>query len=350
MLVYESIHNEPIHIILEGDFMSNIADIAKRAGVSTGTVSKILNNDSSVKEKNREKVLKAMEELKYRPNLYARNLSKGSTKLISVIIPTIGHEFVSRLVNSMDEVFSKYKYDSILFPMLSRERLTRFEDPFHFLYHTDGMIIASLSISSMFKGGKLPANKPLVMVDTYDEQNDCVYVDNYMGGLLAANKLNIEENSKIYIVGGYESDSTFTSKVFQERQRGFFEGIIKRGLDKKRIIIKEMALDWEKAFKSGRDSALNEKKKFSVFCMSDILARGFIEGANSVDKKSGKDYFLVGYDNLHFSEYLNISTIGQPIEEMGRLAAENLITKIKNPEQKNITTKLNPIYFGRNSN
>src|SRR6056297_2806012 len=194
--------------------MSTISDIAKKAGVSTGTVSKVLNNDKTVKEKNRLRILEAMKQLHYKPNLYARNLSKGKTGLISLIIPTIGHESIARLVNAVDSVLEQYDFDSILFPLLSKSRLKRFSDPFHFLYHTDGLIISSLSLKGLFGNSDIPSEKPLVVIDTEENEHDCVFVDNYYGGELAAHHLSLKKNTKIFILGGYDSDRAFSSNVF----------------------------------------------------------------------------------------------------------------------------------------
>ena len=329
--------------------MSTISDIARLAGVSTGTVSKVLNNDSTVKDKNRERVLNAMKELDYQPNLYARNLSRGKTGLVSIIIPTIGQEFQARLVNSIDSLLSKYGYDSILFPMLSRERLSRFSDPFHYLYHTDGMIIASLSLQGLFGSKGLPVTKPLMMVDTHDEIHDCVYIDNRLGGLMAAEKLQITPASKVFIVGGYESDEQFSSRVFEDRVEGFLEGIELRGIPRESVEQIPIILEWELAYKKGFELS-TLYSDFSVFCLSDILARGFIEGASANKKLAGIDYSLIGFDNLEFSEALGISTIAQPVEKMGEFAAMRIIEAIEAPSMVRSAEVLLPEYVERKSN
>ncbi|HOO32904.1 MAG TPA: LacI family DNA-binding transcriptional regulator [Thermotogota bacterium] len=327
--------------------MSNISDIAKLAGVSTGTVSKVLNNDERVKDKNREKVLEAMNQLNYKPNLHARNLSKGKTGLISIIIPTIGHEFMARIVNAIDATLEKNDYDSVLFPMLSQSRLKRFSDPFHFLYHTDGLIISSLSLKSLFGKTSIPVEKPVVVLDTYERDYDCVYVDNYIGGQLAAEHLNTRD--RIFMIGGLESDSAFTSNAFSCRKEGFIKTIHEKYGSQTGIDEIPITLDWNKSFELGKRLA-EENDSFSVFCLSDILARGFMEGAAKSGKEAGKDYSLIGFDNLEFAENLAISTIAQPVEQLGIKGAEIILGKIAGKQQKSINEKVIPEYIERGSN
>jgi len=330
--------------------MSTISDIAKKAGVSTGTVSKVLNNDKTVKEKNRLKVLETMKQMQYKPNLYARNLSKGKTGLIAIIIPTIGHEFMARLVNAIDSVLERYDYDSLLFPLLSKSRLQRFSDPFHFLYHTDGLIISSLSLKGLFGSSNIPSEKPLVVVDTQEDEHDCVFMDNYLGGELAAKNICLRETKEILIVGGYDSDSAFTSNVFSLRKKGFVDTI--HSLYSTAVSLKEIpiVLDWQKAYEVGEKIAKG-KDEFSVFCLSDIVAKGFMEGAQKSGKTAGKDYSLIGYDDLEFSKKLGISTIVQPVEQLGLKGATRMIEILKghsNPEV--LHEKISPLFLERNTN
>lgn len=330
--------------------MSTISDIAKKAGVSTGTVSKVLNNDKTVKEKNRVKVLDVMKQMQYKPNLYARNLSKGKTGLIAIIIPTIGHEFMARLVNAIDSVLEKYDYDSLLFPLLSKSRLKRFSDPFHFLYHTDGLIISSLSLKGLFGNSDIPSEKPLVVIDTEEDDHDCVFMDNYAGGELAAKNLCLRQTREILIVGGYDSDSSFTSNVFSLRKKGFIDTI--NNLYSKQVKLHEIpiVLDWQKAFEVGEEIA-REKDEFSVFCLSDIVAKGFMEGTQKIGKRAGKDYSLIGYDDLEFSEKLGISTIIQPVEQLGLRGAKRMIDVLKRKKSsEHLHEKISPIFVERNTN
>lgn len=330
--------------------MPTIKDVAKMADVSVGTVSKVLNNDPTVKGKNRENILKAIKKLGYSPNIHAKHLSTGKTGMISVIVPTIGYEFQERLINSIDGVLSEYGFDSILFPLLSRERLERFSDPSHYLYHTDGLLVTSLSLSRMFPSNSLPTDKPYIMVDTFDGKNDCVHIDNRAGGKLAAKNLRIHDESKILMISGTENDEVFSSRVFKERADGFSEGLADRGVDLSRVRKVSAVLGWSRAYDLGVEIGREMEGKFSVFSISDILAWGFMEGCKSVGKTVGKDFSIIGYDDLRFSEKLGISTVRQPVEEMGKTAAESLIEKISKGSKERTYVKIEPEYVERSTN
>ncbi|MCL4408171.1 MAG: LacI family transcriptional regulator, partial [Thermotogae bacterium] len=302
------------------------------------------------KVRNREAVLKAINALEYSPNVHARHLSTGKTKMISVILPTIGYEFQGRLINSIDSILSKYGFDSILFSLLSRDRLKRFSDPSHYLYHTDGLLVTSLSLSKMFFSNSLPTNKPYIMVDTFDDRNDCVHIDNYVGGKMVAQHLEIRNESSIFILGGFESDEMFSSHVFKDRIAGFIDGIKEKGIDISKVKHIPELLDWSKAYDVGVKIAKQVKRHFSVFSVSDILAWGFMSGCESAGKKVRENFSMIGYDDLNFTEKVGISTIHQPIEELGKIAAEKLATKILNGTHERVYVKITPTYIERSTN
>jgi LacI family transcriptional regulator len=338
-------------VSMEVLLLANVKEIAKLAKVSVGTVSKVINNDPTVKPKNREKVLKAIKKFNYVPNIHARNLSTGKTKMISIVSPTLGDEFHERLASSIDKILSENNYDSVFFPLLSQERLKRFSNPSHFLYQTDGLIVSSLSLTRMFDNKTLPTYKPNILVDTRDELNNCLYVDNFLGGQLAARNIKIFENSNIYVLGGYEPDKVFSSGVFTERLNGFvYELVNKKGIKKGKIVIREVGLSWKEGYEFGKYFAKHKRQKFSVFALSDVIAYGFIEGAKSQGLYPPKDYFILGYDDLSYSEAIGLSTIRQPIEELGKLAAEILLNKINGYLDNKVNKSLKPEFIKRETN
>ncbi|HPE68133.1 MAG TPA: LacI family DNA-binding transcriptional regulator [Thermotogota bacterium] len=330
--------------------MANISDVAKLADVSVGTVSKVLNGDSSVKEKNRLKVLQSMKELGYHPNLHARNLSSGKTGLISVILPTIGHEFNGRLVNALDSVFRSKQLDTVVFPLLSQERLRRLGDPFHLLYHTDGMVIASLFPGVFGKHGVL-LQKPAVLVDTCEEGFDSFFIDNHRGGQLAGEKLFLFPQPRVFVVGGLETDPEFSSGAFSDRLNGFVEAMEFRGMERDTMRFLPVPLDWNQGYDAAKQ-VFSSCANPSVFCLSDILAAGFLAAANQLGKTPGEDFCLVGFDNLSSSEKLGVATVAQPVEEMGEQAANWLVQRLFHPNdsQPIVHRALQPAYIQRQSN
>jgi LacI family transcriptional regulator len=307
--------------------MSTIKEVAKLAGVSVGTVSKVLNNQENIKELNKKRVLAAIKKLNYEPNIHARNLSSGKTNLISIVVPSVGFEFQNIFLTSLDNVLKTKNYDSVIFPLLSRDRLERLSCETNFLYHTDALIISSLSPKSLFKKGKIPTKKPYLIVDSHEECENSLVVDNFLGGYLAGSHLKINKNKKIYLIGGYETDDVFSSGVFKERTKGFFDALIKRNVNTQNVEIENIVLDWNQAFDFGKKVSSVEKN-FSVFSVSDIVAWGFIEGCKTNNLIPGIDYHIIGYDDLSFSERIGLTTINQPIDELGTIAANKILDEI----------------------
>jgi len=333
---------------MEVKMMTTIKEVAKLAGVSVGTVSKVINNQDGIKENNRKKVLDAVKKLNYEPNIHARTLSSGKTNLVSIVVPTVGFEFQKIFLKSLDDVLRKSNYDSVVFPLLSRDRLARFSSESNFLFHTDALILASLSPKNLFRDGRVPTHKPYLIVDSHGESSNSVIIDNYLGGRLAGKHISLEKNGKLFLIGGYEPDDAFSSGVFSERKRGFEDALRERGIESKEIEFKNIVLDWNQAFDFGARISRTEKK-FSVFSVSDLVAWGFIEGCRTNGLYAGKDFHIIGYDDLSFSQKIGLTTISQPISELGEIAAEKVVEKIKGAANiENIV--LSPRYVERTSN
>ncbi|RTH09458.1 LacI family transcriptional regulator, partial [Thermus scotoductus] len=156
-----------------------ILEVAARAGVGLGTVSRVLNNHKAVRPETRARVLKAMEELGYTPNPHARRIAGGRSYTVSVLLPFVATEFYRRLVEGIEGVLLEKRYDLALFPILSQARLRRYLESSTLAFLTDGLILASYDLSEHFEGNRLPTDRPVVLVDAKNPRYDSVYLDNF---------------------------------------------------------------------------------------------------------------------------------------------------------------------------
>jgi len=257
-------------------------------------------------------------------------------------------EFQKIFLTSVDDVLRESNYDSAIFPLLSRDRLARFSDENNFLYHTDAVIISSLAPERLFKEGKIPTKKPYIIVDSHGDYKNSVTINNFLGGYLAGKNLKIHKNKKIYLIGGYETDDIFSSGVFGERTKGFIKALEDRGINYSDIEIENIVLDWNQAFDFGKKVS-QFQKNFSVFSVSDLVAWGFTEGCRVNNLISGRDYHIIGYDNCSFAEKIGLTTINQPISDLGTISAQKILEKI-NGSDRDENVVLNPDYVERNSN
>ena len=202
-----------------------IHDVAAKAGVGLGTVSRVLNDHPAVRPETRARVLRAMEELGYAPNPHARRIAGGRSYTVSVLLPFVATEFYRRLVEGIEGVLLEQRYDLALFPILSLARLKRYLENTTLAYLTDGLILASYDLTERFEEGRLPTERPVVLVDAQNPRYDSVYLDNRLGGRLAGAYLARFPGPIFAIAVEEEPDRAFRRTVFAERMAGFQEAL-----------------------------------------------------------------------------------------------------------------------------
>lgn len=300
--------------------MATLKDVAARVGVSITTVSRVLNGRGSISEKTKAKVFQAMKELNYFPNEMARSLSNKNSHLIGLIVPYISHPFFGMLTDAIERACYQAGYKLLL--CTSGNHPKREKELYSMLRANNvaGVLICSRieDASTYFKN-----DFPLVSIERTIDNIPSVSCDNYKGGLLAAQEL---------AASGCKHPLLFGNKVSQYlpaylRYQGFFEECTRLGLD-----LQQYYIDAEDLF--GKDLAGNVQEVFKtypetdgIFATSDVLAARIIGGLACAGR-SLESLKIVGFDGSSVSEYGNISTIEQPVRQMGELAVDILIKRI----------------------
>ncbi|ANQ53710.1 LacI family transcriptional regulator [Thermosipho affectus] len=320
-----------------------IKDVAKKAGVGVGTVSRVINNSPHVNPRTKEHVLKIIQEMGYMPNPHARRLSSGHTKIITTIFPQMVGEFHQLLLSGIDEVFEKEGYTSFVYPLYSENRYKFVRESSDFVLGTDGVIIDALNVDKLLKQ-YIPKNVPVVSVEFDSQKYDSVILDNFYGGMIAGDYLSNFEGD-LFIVT-HDRKTKLESTVFEERVSGFIESIERKGRKVAKIF--KIDLDWLEAIKVAK-AVFSISKKPLIFATTDYFAFPVIEFARIKGLEPKEDFFLCGFDNLTLSSILNITTIKQPIKKMGKTAGEMLLRKIKGYSRKRQTVAFKPELIERNT-
>ncbi|HOQ39572.1 MAG TPA: LacI family DNA-binding transcriptional regulator [Fervidobacterium sp.] len=299
-----------------------IKDVAKHANVGVGTVSRVLNNNSHVDPSTRQRVLSAIKELGYIPNPHARRLSTGTSDLITVITPEMKGDFYQMLMAAIDEVLIKNGYSSLLYPLYNEKKYEALRKSSEILLSTDGLIVDGVSVDKIL-GDIVEPNMPVVCLEQESEKYDSIMVDNYYGGIIAGDYF-ADFDMEIFVVT-HRKAHELESTVFDERLEGFQESLERKGraIDK----IYYVPLDWESTFEVAR-RIFSRYQRCAIFTTTDYLALPIIEVARTVELKVGIDVRVCGFDDLPIAQVLDITTVKQPITEMGKLAAETLMKKI----------------------
>ncbi len=303
-----------------------IQDVAKLAGVGTTTVSRVLNRHTSASQKARERVIRAVEELAYVPNPAAKRFRTGQTHAVSVLLPLMGTEFYTQLFESVQEVFEHCDMDMALFPVLEGIVLKRYRDPYALPYHADGMLIVSLEPERLYEGKTPPFTKPIVLLDAHHPKYHSVYFDNLAAGRLAA-EYALASGLPIAIVDVEEVSGAFASQAHQERRRGIEQTLERQGVSPVVSVKTPLSIEGGRQAATHLLAAGLRKGNF-ILSTTDDVAVGVAKHVTDKGWKLGKDVKVLGFDDNSRARAAALTTIHQPIEEMGRSAATVLLAAL----------------------
>lgn len=301
--------------------MATIRDVAKLAGVSVATVSRVLNNQGYVHEDTRKRVERAIEQLNYKPNAVARSLYKKTSKSIGLIIPDITNPFFPQLVRAVEETMNEAGYTVLLFN--SDEELERELNIIDLMVtkYVDGIIIVSNTIK--YEHLK-DLSIPIVALDRIvNEAIPSVSVDNYEGAREAVRLLIRKGCRKIAHLRGPEN--IFTA---EERLRGYIDEMESQGLshfvysgnyELKTSMLETMKLISENPGIDG------------IFAGNDVMAVGAVKAITRLGIKIPDQLKIIGFDGIELGTAITpeLTTMQQPIIQLGKKSSELLLDYIE---------------------
>lgn len=307
-----------------------IRDIAKMAGVSVTTVSQILNGKGErFSKKTQEKIMLLRDKYGYVPNYNARSLILNrSSSMIGILVPSISTPFFATFVEGVQEIAQHKKMIPLIF---SANRDVEMEQ--NYLQQMversiDGLIIASATMTTETINKIIgPRNIPYILFDQNSaQQGTRVQTDDYHGGQLAAQHLIKLGHRHIAMLKPEEPSENFT-----QRLAGF----------KDELAQYDTELDVQLAHLSNRGgyeatTGIIKSGASAVFTGNDDMAIGLLRGLSEKGVKVPEQISVIGYDDIYLDEYVSpqLTTIKQPILELGRVAAEMLLNKINSDSEE----------------
>lgn len=323
--------------------MVTIKDVAATAGVSVGTVSRVINN-LSVKEDNRLKTEEAIKKLGYQVNTYARGFKMQQTYTIAMIVPDLINPFFALLVNYVEQTLADIGYKLFICNTYGNAERESAYITIAKQNKVDGMIVLSYS-----QNGKdlEEAGMPIVSFDRhYKKSISCVSADNSQGGRLAAEKL-IETGCKrvIYIRNG----SNLEGETLK-RGKAFMETCANSGVEAFRMDFgDETTLNEQqitKIYTFLEQSVNNGHCEYDgIFTSSDIHAVMVVKKLKVMGVRIPEDVQVIGYDGLRILNVGDypVSSIAQPIQDMAKASVDTLIRLIK--KEKKLKDIILPVKF-----
>ncbi len=306
--------------------MSTIEDVAKLAGLSRTTVSRVINNHPYVSEDKRKLVIEAMNKLGYVPNSSARSLRSQKTDVIALFVPRIMNPFFSQLVESMEIAAAEHGYQLIICQTrYSPEKELNYMNLLK-MKQVDGVILASIQNDWKMLEPFLDYG-PIVLCNEFDEQANVpsVMLDQVHGGYIATKHLLEQGHRRI----AYCSGST-RSNVASHREIGFRKALAEYGIEFDERYAFRNALRSEDGRRVFYEMIALSKPPTAVFTGSDEVAAGIISEANKHGYLVPEQLAVVGFDNQAITELMEptITTVHQPVGQMAQKALEIMIEKI----------------------
>jgi LacI family transcriptional regulator len=311
--------------------VTTIRDVAKRAGVSVSTVSRVILDQPEVRSSTREQVLEAIEALDFRPSAIARSMIARRTKTIGVVISDISNPFYPELIKGVEDVSNEAGYTVILVSSAdSVERHARVVETLR-ERRVDAYILASARLDDEVSPRILASEPAAVVVNRGlpDGAFSQVLLDNALGSQLAVQHLLALGHSRIAHVGGpaYAQNA-------RERADGYGTAMRAAGLRPAAVLETSFfpAEGWEESRVKIRELLLSPQRPTAIFTANDLLAVQVLEVAVfELGLAVPRDLSIVGFDDnvLAGSPFVNLTTVSHRPREMGRLAVELALARLE---------------------
>lgn len=307
-----------------------IKDVAKKAKVSIGTVSRVFNDYSDISEATRKKIFKISREIGYSPNIAAKTLSSKSQKRIALIINNLTYEpkysFPMSVLNGVLDYMDAHKLEFVFYAITTKKQSQKSYEQFCNEHDITGVIIQGLNDDDPYYSMLKTTTVPTVLID--------MYVDNpHVGSVTTDNAAAAEEAVGLLIKKGYQNidfiNGKFHATVSQERERGYRKAITKAGLALSDKHIQYANYDEKSANLVAVQALKDDPTIDAFFCASDLMALGTMKAIKNSGEKIPDDVAVFGFDGLELDKYVSpsLSTVQQRPYELGREAGR-LIQKL----------------------
>lgn len=301
-------------------------DVARRAGVSQSAVSRVFTPGASASDATREKVMRAAEELGYRPNTLARAMITGKSRVIGVVVAYLENQFYPMALEYLDRALKERGYHILLFMAKNDEGVVQIVEEL-LSYQVEGIITASVAMSSDIVKQCSDANIPVVMFNRGQETGGVAQVtsDNLQGGRTVAHFLAASGHQKIAHISGWQGSSTGL-----DRMRGFSDGLQEHGL--KPFAIEDGKYKQEIASDIARLMCCTQDRPDAIFVGNDHMAFAVMDTLRfELGLSVPQDVSIVGYDDVPMSNWpaYDLTTIRQPINKMVTATVDLLMSHIE---------------------
>jgi LacI family repressor for deo operon, udp, cdd, tsx, nupC, and nupG len=304
-----------------------IKDVADAAGVSTATVSRALRGLPNVDASTRERIQRIAGELDYVISPSASRLASGRNGSIAVITPYIARWFFATVLSGVESVLQNAGMDLLLMSVSTPEGQHRLPPAPRLRRRVDGVLVIALPPQDAQLHEVLSLHMPTSLIGVTLTDVPSVTIDDVLAGQIATQHLINLGHTRIGVITGAPIEAPYTAE--HDRFRGYVQAMKGGG-----IPIDPMLEAYGYFTIAGGEQAMTalltqKEPPTAVFAMSDEMAFGAMKAMRAHGLQPGRDISLVGIDGHDMSEFLDLTTVVQPVQELGRIAAEALVLQLR---------------------
>lgn len=329
--------------------MATIKDVARLAGVSTTTVSHVINKTRFVAEATQKKVLAAVDELNYAPSAVARSLKCNTTRTIGMLVTKSTNPFFAEVVHGVEEYCYGEGYTLIL--CNTEGNLEKQRDYLRMLAEkrVDGLLVMCSDLDDKLLALLERQNDlPMVIMDWGPESphTDKIQDNAELGGYVATKYFIEHGHQKIGCLTGHTAKLTC-----RERLKGFYKAMDEANLSVNPDWLIEGDFECESAVTAARQYIAMDDRPTAIFCFNDIMALALISTFEQAGLRVPDDISIIGYDNIDLAPYFSppLTTIHQPKQRLGQKAIEILMARVKDKQHERRIFEMAPELVVRKS-
>lgn len=329
--------------------MSGIVEIAKRAGVSPATVSRALRGMHHVNERTRTKIIEAAQHLEYpiRPDLLPPS-ANARTNTIGVIAPFISRWYFSQALAGVEQALREAGMDLLLYNFAQVDARQRVFQQKKLVGKVDGLIVISLPPTEKEFDQILGLGIPVSLMGIFDERCSSVSIDDVKGAEIATQHLIDMGHREIAIMVG-QNAFNFNFEVADQRLSGFMNVLSQNDIELNPAWRVVADFDSHTSELAMNEFLRMKKLPTAIFCESDEMAFGVITAIRKRGLRVPEDISVIGYDDHEYASHLGLSTVAQPVQFLGQLAASQIMARIEKPDSNLAQMKVPTSLVIRNS-
>lgn len=319
---------------------TTIKDVAREAGVSVATVSRVMNGHAAVTPETRERIQRIAKELRFTPSSAARSLITRRTHTVGALLPDLHGEFFSELIRGID--LAARSRGLHLLVSSSHDNADEAAAALRAMHgRVDGLLVMSPHVDANFLGGNLPPGLPAVLMNSGvdDAEHATLRVDNFGGAQAMVRHLVAVGHRRIAFIAGPEHNHEA-----QERLRGYraalAEALPDERPDQRGLVLQGDFTD-ASGERAGQELLALAERPSAVFAGNDMMALGCLAAFTRAGLEVPRDIALTGFDDIPICRYVRpaLTTVRVPIVELGALALAELVSAIEAPERPPAATR-----------